>query len=73
MHSGTRAVVCAEVNALQVNVTLSDGPFQQTLPFSCALGIGTSGHISSGTYTVTVESRVRLRRSRRRRRSSRSS
>ena len=55
MHSGTRAVVCAEVNALSVNLTLSDGPFMQTVPFSCALGMGTSGNISAGTYDVKVE------------------
>jgi hypothetical protein len=55
MHSGTRAVVCAEISALSVNVTLSDGPFTQTVPFSCALGTGMSGLVSAGTYTATIE------------------
>jgi hypothetical protein len=55
MHSGTRTVVCAEINAISVNVTLADGPFTETLPFSCAAGTATSGQIPAGTYTVTVE------------------
>ena len=55
MHSGSRAVSCAEISALSVTFTIKDPPFTAVDSVSCASGMGKTRMLGPGHYDVTVE------------------
>jgi hypothetical protein len=55
MHSGSRAVSCAEISALSVNFTIKAGVFSAVDSVSCNAGLGKTRMLGPGAYDVTVE------------------
>ena len=55
MHSGSRALSCAEISAIAVKLTIRSGPFVAMDSLSCDAGMGKSRPLGPGTYDVMVE------------------
>jgi hypothetical protein len=55
LHSGSRLLFCAAVDAATVQTTITAGAFTAVDVFSCATAMGTSRPILPGTYAVSVE------------------